>query len=105
MTHREFTDQTGRLWDVWDVRPMVVERRMQHDRRRAPRGTPDRRRRREARIAFPLELREGWLAFQTQGERRRVAPIPDGWESLPDEELARLVLEAQRMRKLPRLIE
>ena len=28
-------------------------------------------------------LSNGWLAFHSNGERRRLAPIPTGWFSLP----------------------
>ena len=105
MPHREFLDETGRLWDVWDVRPTAVERRVNADRRQAPRESADRRQRREMRLVVPNELREGWLAFHTMGERRRVAPIPSNWDSMPDDELARLVSAATRLRAIPRLVE
>jgi hypothetical protein len=105
MPHREFLDEHGRLWDVWDVHPTAVERRVNADRRNASRASPDRRQRREIRLMVPGELRAGWLAFQTMGERRRVSPIPADWDRLPDDELARLALRATRLRQLPRLIE
>lgn len=38
---------------------------------------------------------KGWLAFQSAGERRRLAPPPDGWEALPDEQLAELCAKAE----------
>ena len=105
MPHREFMDDSGRLWDVWDVHPTAVERRVNSDRRGKPRESPDRRQRREVRLVVPSELRDGWLAFHTLGERRRVAPIPSGWEYLTDQELARLAGHAVKLRTLPRLIE
>lgn len=38
---------------------------------------------------LPEEYREGWLAFESAyGEKRRLAPVPEGWEALTDEELA-----------------
>jgi hypothetical protein len=40
---------------------------------------------------LPEEYREGWLAFESaHGEKRRLAPIPEDWESLSDKELAAL---------------
>ena len=36
------------------------------------------------------ELRQGWLCFECAGERRRLAPIPDGWELLTESELTML---------------
>src|SRR5829696_6952999 len=50
-------------WDVWDVRPDIRPHRL---------GT---------------ELENGWLCFQSGPERRRLHPIPSGWDSLEDGEL------------------
>jgi len=55
---------------------------------------------------IPEEYREGWLAFESaHGEKRRLAPVPKNWESLPDEELAvlcaRATLQAPRKRSTP----
>lgn len=91
MGYRRFVDQQGRTWEAWEVRPGLVERRMNSDRRRRPRDTPDRRRRREFRLSMPPELQGGWLAFQAAKEKFRVAPIPEGWVHLSDDELARLI--------------
>jgi len=35
---------------------------------------------------IPLDpaLERGWLCFQAGEERRRFAPIPPGWDELPD---------------------
>lgn len=33
------------------------------------------------------DLREGWLSFDSERERRRVGPIPKDWEQLPAERL------------------
>ncbi|HET9423854.1 MAG TPA: hypothetical protein VFO55_00675 [Gemmatimonadaceae bacterium] len=38
---------------------------------------------------------EGWLSFDSGHETRRLAPIPEGWESMPDEELQRLCAAAK----------
>ena len=40
------------------------------------------------------ELADGWLSFDCGLDRRRLAPIPSGWESLDDEELAELCRRA-----------
>lgn len=40
-------------------------------------------------------LRTGWLCFERAGERRRLAPIPDGWHSFHDDELASLWASAE----------
>jgi hypothetical protein len=67
MAHREFTDSVGVAWRVWEVRPSGP--------------VPG--------VHVRPELARGWLAFQCHGERRRLAPIPVGWEQVSDEELER----------------
>jgi hypothetical protein len=134
MTHRSFTDSTGRRWTVWRVMPLAAERR-QHRRRLEiegldgerdglePRsgsdrrldesrlGEPDRRsgierrilpgRRSEldrrtgvdrraaprARVALPGSFSAGWLCFESQGEKRRLTPVPAEWELANDDAL------------------
>lgn len=39
---------------------------------------------------LPEAYREGWLVFESTQEKRRLAPVPSDWESLPIEELVRL---------------
>lgn len=95
MAYKAFVDPQRRRWDVWDVHPAAIERRTGLDRRRAQRAEPERRvqvERRRMRLA--PELREGWLCFECAGERRRLAPIPSGWEQLTEAELASLCLRA-----------
>jgi hypothetical protein len=41
-------------------------------------------------MVLPEEFRDGWLVFECDSERRRLAPIPEDWEELADEELERL---------------
>ena len=94
MSHRIFLDDQGRSWEVWAVFPEVVERRLNEERRAAPRGTPDRRKHVDIRFRMAPELRDGWLAFQTGHERWRLAPIPPGWETLTDEALVDLTRRA-----------
>lgn len=96
MTHRIFTDDHGRAWEVWEVFPEVVERRLNDERRSAPRDTPDRRQHVDIRFRMAPELRDGWLAFQSDDERRRLAPIPPGWSSLDDSALRELAARATR---------
>ena len=69
MAYREFRDSQGKTWEVWEVRPAVIERRQADDRRRYPREFSDRR------STIPLRLlgglKEGWLTFQSGDEKRR----------------------------------
>lgn len=91
MSYRRFTDAEGRTWEVWEVHPSVIERRVNTDRRAISRGATERRRSREFRLAIPRELSEGWLAIQAQTEKLRLAPIPEGWTHLTDQELTSLI--------------
>jgi hypothetical protein len=96
MAHRTFRDELGQAWEVWDVEPTVAE---------PPSGAElpatettlsamERRKRRKPRVSLPSNLRGGWLAFHSGGQRRRLSPIPDAWESMSDAELVALLREA-----------
>ena len=76
MAHRVFFLE-GRRWEVWEVRL-------------GERG--------ERRAVSP-GLEGGWLTFESSAEKRRLAPIPDGWEELPTETLARLCEGAMFVRE------
>ena len=92
MSYRRFTDAEGVSWEAWEVHPSAVERRVNADRRSTRRERESERRRdREFRLVIPSELRSGWLALQGSALKIRLAPIPDGWMHLSDEELAGLV--------------
>ena len=91
MNYRRFTDSTGHTWEAWEVDPWAVERRLATDRRDAPRDSLDRRRSDQFRLMIPNELRDGWLAFQGRASKVRLAPIPEGWMLLSDEQLSSLV--------------
>lgn len=98
----------GAEWTVWEVRPgqFIVgapEQRSGQDRRVAPAPDPviERRRRADRRIqaqrsavGVGVDLARGWLTFQSGAVRRRLAPIPSGWQELPDVELAVLCRSA-----------
>ena len=108
MGHRQFRDSTSTLWDVWEVEPSRAERRIAaRDRRQSQRPGPDRRQRDDpmprARISTEFVL--GWLAFQSAHEKRRLAPVPNGWEGLDDASLERLLLQAVPVGRPRRLIE
>ena len=93
MSDRRFTDSEGRAWEAWEVHPLAVERRMNTTR---PDGPPSEERRAagEFRLVIPRALRDGWLAFQASSQTVRLAPIPNGWAHLSDEELSLLVAQA-----------
>lgn len=103
MPHRVFTDSAGRRWDVWTVIPSRVERR-QHQDALAWQG-PERRQQEEYRVLLGGQWTYGWLAFETSGEKRRLAPIPDGWEEMTPGELGELLARATLVRPSRRLVE
>ena len=35
------------------------------------------------------EFAYGWLCFETNGEKRRLAPVPEGWETADEETIER----------------
>ena len=107
MAHRRFTDARRTAWEVWDVYPTNAERRSGIDRRRAPRPDPDRRQLPsiEPRVRVRPPYDQGWLAFEARHERRRLAPIPDGWEFLDDRGLDRLCNRAVAVGRPRRLVE
>jgi hypothetical protein len=80
LAHRAFRDERGQEWQVWDVYP-----------------TSD--------AAVKPELRGGWLAFESHDEKRRLAPIPPGWETASEAELLALLARATLRDKPRRLIE
>jgi hypothetical protein len=75
---------------------MVVERRVNAERRANTREDADRRKQQEFRLVIPGELRRGWLAVQSATVKVRLSPIPDGWTNLSDDELADLVARSSR---------
>jgi hypothetical protein len=56
--YREFVDDTGTMWRVWDTYPAAAS---------------------ALRRVSPTYA-EGWLTFECEVERRRLAPIPPEWE-------------------------
>ena len=104
MAHRTFTDSAGRYWEVWTVHPANVERRRdESDEALTLRVERERRRERQYRVKLGTDWANGWLAFQTGDEKRRLTPIPGGWESASDRELEALcesAVPAQPPRRL-----
>jgi hypothetical protein len=97
VAHREFTDESGIHWQVWDVIPSAAERRESSERRRGSRAEDDRRSRHEVRIHFEEGFEHGWLAFTCESEKRRLRPIPLGWRDGSDSELVALLMRAERV--------
>jgi len=83
---REFKDQRGRQWQVWEVRPEAIY--------------PQTR----AEDYLAECFRDGWLVFETTDalEKRRLCPPPYAWEQRSDTELERLAGRAEILRPLSR---
>jgi len=114
VSYRTFVDSAGRRWEVWLVTPAAAERR-RTDRRAAAGGsvaggnfegvsdrrhTPERRRslfRRNLEVAS--EYSSGWLCFEGGGEKRRLAPVPEGWDQAGPDRLATWLQSAKRVVK------
>ena len=107
MAHRQFTDSRGTRWDVWEVEPSHAERRRAtEDRRQTRRPGPERRRIADpTRVRISTELTLGWLAFQAMHEKRRLTPIPDGWQLLSEARLEQLLQSATLAGRPRRLLE
>ena len=80
---REYRDSAGTEWKVWEVYPSARS----SGARTAVSATDS--------VAFPKpELADGWLCFESRREKRRLAPIPPGWEMCEPAGLERLCGEA-----------
>jgi hypothetical protein len=74
MTIREFTDSAGTSWRVWATMP-------------------------RAGVIYGEDLKSGWLTFESAGSRRRLAPIPRGWEEAPRDRLELMCRAAEVVRR------
>jgi hypothetical protein len=73
MAIRDFTDSAGVLWRIWSTLP----------------SNPN---------VVSADLRDGWLTFDSGSSRRRLVPIPAGWEDLPDSRIELLIKVATSIR-------
>jgi hypothetical protein len=92
MAHRTFRDERGELWHVWSVVPTKVERRE----RQLPIPVADERRKAtEYRVALGNGMSNGWLCFESGHEKRRLTPVPAGWEGKNASELNALLTQSR----------
>jgi hypothetical protein len=117
VSYRTFLDSAGKRWEVWLVTPAAAERR-KVDRRAGAEGaagaagagsssgfaerrnTPDRRKAPFRRtIAVASEYSQGWLCFEGEGEKRRLAPVPPGWEEAGPDRMSTWLQAAKRVVK------
>jgi len=106
--YRTFLDARGRVWEVWMVHPSSIERRKME--RRSPvenavflieqRVLGDRRTQLgSTRGNVASEYSNGWLCFASDGEKRRLAPVPVNWMSANDSQIAEWLRIAKRVIK------
>jgi hypothetical protein len=105
--YRSFLDARGKVWEVWMVHPSSIERRKME--RRSPienavhlieeRVLGDRRANNGVRGAVATEFSTGWLCFTSDGEKRRLAPVPVNWVSANDSQVAEWCRIAKRVLK------
>lgn len=110
MALRTFKDPAGVEWQVWDVAPygQKAPDRRKADRRGSStqrytgperRKLPDRRRdpdrRSRARTIPAPGVEQGWLCFDSGADKRRLSPVPPGWEAFPEDKLYLLHRMAQ----------
>src|SRR3712207_7555494 len=76
MSVREFTDSKNVVWRVWDVTTAQMHPVTKNE-------------------DFMGDLADGWLAFESATEKRRLAaPYPANWASLPIPDLEALCRQA-----------
>jgi hypothetical protein len=79
MAVREFSDGNGRSWRAWDVAPDDLSPRTKDE-------------------DYLAQLyHTGWIVFETRegDDKRRLYPIPKGWNELPEAELTVLLQKAE----------
>ncbi|HVX38280.1 MAG TPA: hypothetical protein VHB25_01810 [Gemmatimonadaceae bacterium] len=72
---REFVDAKGVRWVVWSTLPFSA--------------------------GVAGMLKHGWLTFESPAGRRRLAPIPDGWEQAGPDRLRELCAAAEPVGRTP----
>lgn len=74
MAIRDFTDSAGIAWRVWSTTPQTAG-------------------------VYDESHKTGWLTFESAGIRRRLAPIPRGWEEATRERLDLMCRAAEVVRR------
>ena len=74
MPRRNFTDPNGVQWRVWNTVP-------------------------SPRTLLTSDFAGGWLTFECEGCLKRLAPIPEGWETA---EPTHLLMLCEAAREVPR---
>jgi hypothetical protein len=75
---RLITDAAGTQWTVFEVKRQGVGERWSY---------------------LPEEFGQGWLCFESSVSKRRLTPIPPQWRDASDDELVRLLGQAQTVNR------
>ena len=73
-SHRTVTDARGVRWDVFAVHPEAHQ---------------------SLNVTLQGTYQQGWLCFNAGPDTRRLSPIPDGWQTLSEDALVRMVERAE----------
>ncbi|MDQ6690882.1 MAG: hypothetical protein M3Z18_10270 [Gemmatimonadota bacterium] len=76
MAVRDIVDESGMKWKIWSVTASAIH----------PKTAAE---------DYLGEYSEGWLCFECDKQRRRLARFPQDWDRLPDKELIRLLKSAR----------
>lgn len=99
MPYKIFNAPDGTKWEVWMVMPTTTERRHGEGLAQATAasgstnsgttGVTDRRRADSGpRSVVSPGFENGWLCFESSsGDKRRLVPVPDGWETATADKL------------------
>jgi hypothetical protein len=87
MPLRTFTAVDGSIWNVWNVVPTLA--------------------RDDRKLFLGMEMTEGWLCFESSssGTKRRIVPVPAGWETWSDGDLEIALGRASDVHRGPRVRE
>jgi hypothetical protein len=112
MPLREFVDGKRRTWQVWDTVPKsasesaIFQRSAQlkaeSEARELGAASADRAAAAAALRRFTRGRERGWLTFMHGDDKRRLSPIPEGWEQFDDARLSGLLQRAEPVSKTPR---
>ena len=75
---RTITDAAGTKWTVFEVKNQSGGARWSY---------------------LPAEFGHGWLCFESDVSKRRLTPIPPRWREADDDELVRLLGQAQTVNR------
>ena len=74
MAHRRISSANGVEWDVYDVVIPATSPRVGQPQLAPPASTQ-------------IPVSKMWLCFESKTDRRRLSPIPEGWDNATDAEL------------------